>query len=284
MRLHLLAGLLLAACTDTAKPDEDGELPEDSGGETGEPEEPTWSYEGETGPDHWGELSEEWATCSEGVEQSPVDLDFSIISEEAGPLPEFSWGLTRVRAYNPGHYIRYEVDPGSTLSYGENTYDLIQFHFHAYSEHTLDGLQTDLEMHFVHTDQANPDHLLVVAVMGDGAAEGGWEGALGEDGAMHFREALALPISESPTELSAEMNLGELFNWLPIFGMYTYSGSLTTPPCTEGVQFLVLDTVVPIDIPDIAAFHAVYDYNFRETQPLGARSITHRTPPAAPMD
>ncbi len=237
-------------------------------------EEPTWSYEGETGPEYWGTLSEEWSACSEGTAQSPIDVN-SFASELSDlPLPEITWGETPLSAYNSGHYIRYEVGAGSSLTWNGATYNLKQFHFHGLSEHTVDGERFDVEIHFVHARADDPNRYAVVAILASAAPEGAVEGVFGEGGALLFPDALALPESETPTELGGTVDLGLAFADVlatPTIG--TYTGSLTTPPCTEGVEFLILGTVLPMVPEEVAAFHAVYDFNYRPVQDANGRTV-----------
>lgn len=258
--------------------DAETDTSETGSSETGEMEELTWGYSGETGPEYWGTLDEDFAACSEGTAQSPIDLSVGE-NPPAGAAPVVSWGSTSLRAYNPGHYIRYEVDAGSTLSWNAETYQLVQFHFHGLSEHTFNGQHTDIEIHFVHAGQSDPAKLAVVALLLNGTAEGGSSGLLDEGGSLSFREALALPESETPTDLGGSVDLAAAFGDVTASGVLQYTGSLTTPPCTEGVEFFVAGFVTEVPAADVSAFHAVYDFNFRPTQALNARVVSMLLPP-----
>jgi carbonic anhydrase len=245
-------------------------LPEDSDTDLAPgPEEPGWSYAGSTGPAYWGELDEAWVACSEGTAQSPIDIAADGLLAGDDEL-QISWGETRLLAYNSGHYIRYEVDPGSTVTTVDGTYDLLQFHFHGLSEHTVDGEHLDMEVHFVHQDQDDPDRLLVIAMFVD---EGGdiEVDALGEGGALRFHDALALTVSEEPTELGGTADLGLVASTLETY--VAYDGSLTTPPCTEGVRFYLSGEVLRPARADIEAFWSLYAHNYRPTQPLNGRDV-----------
>lgn len=239
--------------------------------------EPEWSYSGATGPEHWGELDEAWATCGDGTSQSPIDIATGDLVYPEGELPPtLAWTTTALSAYNPGYYLRYEVDPGSTLTWNGAVYDLLQFHFHGLSEHTFDGSHTDVEIHFVHARQDDPTKLAVVAVAGAVGGDNGVQGVFGEDGSLRFREALALDESHEATELGGEADLGEAFSFVEFadVGALHYTGSLTTPPCTEGVDFFILAMVVELESADVAAFHAVFNYNYRPAQPLNGRTVS----------
>ncbi len=290
--------VLLLACTDSGKDSTSGTDSDantdtdnsgtDSGGtdsgttdtggtDTGDTEEPTWSYEGETGPDHWGDLSEEWATCGTGTSQSPVDFvtDSLLPGED---WIEINWAETALHAYNSGHYIRYNVDAGSTVTTANGTFNLKQFHFHGLSEHTIDGAHLEMEVHFVHEDPADATNLLVVAMFIDSAFELGAvpTDLLGSAGDLKFYEAVALGVSETTTDLGGTLDLG---TFGAAFGNYAYyDGSLTTPPCDEGVRFYISGNVLKPAPEDTAAFLAVYDYNFRPTQPLNGRVVSYYAP------
>lgn len=246
-------------------------------------EEPEWGYDGEIGPEYWGSLYEPWALCDEGTQQSPIDIIPDAAVPIDAPVPAFGWTSTNVSAYNPGHYLRYEVDAGSTLSWNDQTWNLKQFHFHGKSEHTIAGEHFDLEIHFVHELSTDTSKLAVVAVIGRADPDMGKTGILDEAGPLKFRDLLVLPESETASSLGGTANLGEVFSFLtgpgPGYGHYT--GSLTTPDCGEGVEFLVYGDIVGFPPADVDALHAVYDHNNRPTQPLNGRviSVLANTPP-----
>ena len=121
-----------------------------------------WGYEGETGPEFWGELSEEFALCELGVAQSPIDLVGATAVELVGI--EFNYGESTGHIVNNGHTIQINVAAGSDIVYNEISYDLLQFHFHHPAEHTVEGRAAPLEAHFVHQDR-NSGNLAVVGIM-----------------------------------------------------------------------------------------------------------------------
>lgn len=259
--------LFFSACTPTK------EDSHSTDSDTGEPQEetPEWGYSGDIGPEHWGELDETWTTCADGMAQSPIDFDPNTFVAGDDWI-ELNWGETGLHAYNSGHYIRYDVDPGSTVTTANGTFDLLQFHFHGLSEHTVSGTHFEMEAHFVHQSQDNPDNLLVVGMFIDGTVGDTPTDALSSAGDMKFHEAVALPVSETTTDLGGSVDLSPLAE--TVLDSVSYDGSLTTPPCTEGVRFYISGSALKPAPEDTAAFLAVYDYNYRPTQPLNGRTVT----------
>ena len=241
----LLAGLLLQVLADAAE----------------------WGYEGETGPDNWGELSPDFALCADGTAQSPIDI------RDASELTlvdiEFHYGEAEADAQssdaisNNGHTIQVDTAPGRSIVYNGIRYDLLQFHFHAPSEHTIQGA-APMEVHFVHRD-ANSGNLAVVGILlteGDGDNEA--YGAVLEDMPAEAGDPAALP---APLAMQTLLPEGR--------GYYTYQGSLTTPPCSEIVRWLLLDTPIALSAGQIAAYTTLYSNNARPVQPLGKRDLLY---------
>jgi len=228
-----------------------------------------WSYEGPTGPGTWGELHAEYAACGQGQTQSPIDLPRA----PTGSTTEvqLSYGPTGLAVAHTehvddiidnGHTIQVTVDEGSTMSVQGTTYHLRQFHFHSPSEHTVDGRAFPLEVHFVH--QADDGRFAVLAAL----VEPGGKNA-------NFAAVLAhLPSAKGETARpeGVVLHLGEA---LPaVAPATTYLGSLTTPPCTEGVSWVVLEGVhVTADDEQLRAFGARLGSNHRPVQPLYGRAF-----------
>ncbi|MDE2928764.1 MAG: carbonic anhydrase family protein [Acidobacteriota bacterium] len=220
--------------------------------------ESSWGYEPHNGPAHWGTLDPAFSVCAMGEEQSPIDLT---ADRNADPMAiEFEYRRTRIAVENNGHTIQVNPDPGSATVLSGVRFELLQFHFHHASEHTVDGIQFPLEMHLVH--QNDGGSLAVV-------------GILFQEGPAN--EALAPVWANFPTEptashvVSGELDLAAL---LPATRTtWRYRGSLTTPPCTEGVNWTVLTEPLTMSPEQIAAFGAVYPNNFRTVQPLGKRVL-----------
>lgn len=236
--------------------------------EEGEEEEhheaPHWGYEGEVGPEHWGELNPDWALCSTGEEQSPVDIPASAALNPDDIL--FGYDPSQLTIVNNGHTIQVNYDPGSTIEVGGKSYELKQFHFHALSEHTVDGVNTPMEMHLVH--QAEDGQYAVVGVFinsGDANAafEPIWANLPAEAG--------------DPMAIDGVMvNADDLLPGERTY--YRYNGSFTTPPCTEGVQWLVLNTSISLSEGQIGDFTAIVDGNYRPVLPMNDREFFLTSP------
>jgi carbonic anhydrase len=220
-----------------------------------------WSYEGATGPDRWGELDPANAMCTQGGAQSPIDLA-NAMRVAALPGLQLDYGSTRVKVTNNGHTFQVNVDKGSSFKVDGKRFDLLQFHFHTPSEHTIDGQTFPLEVHLVH--QAADKSLAVIGVM---LAEGGSSpnAVLGK-----FWERLPRSPGEADSGVSIEVK-----DLLPrvIDEYYTYSGSLTTPPCAETVRWIVLKQPVQVSRAQVATFRSVFPNNARPAMPLGARFL-----------
>ncbi len=226
-----------------------------------ETEAPHWSYQGQDGPEHWGELSSQYLMCSEGWNQSPINL---VDDVHAGlPKLEFEYYSTNINEINNGHSIQQNMAPGSFLRVPERNLnlELKQFHFHSPSEHTIDGKSFAMEIHFVHADKDGG--LAVVGVLIDE----------GEEHPVLNKLWAFMP--ENPGETSQEpIGIEETDLLPPTREYYAYSGSLTTPPCTEGVKWIVLKTPVQASAEQIATFkERVGPATNRPVQPLNARMI-----------
>ncbi len=218
-----------------------------------------WSYEGEAGPEHWGELSHDFAACSEGKEQSPIDVPGTATVNPADLT--FNYQPTAVNILNNGHTIQVNYDVGSSLEVDGTTYNLLQLHFHATSEHTVGGKYSDMEMHLVH--QSADGGYAVVGVMINRGAENAafapvWNNLPAEE-------------AEAQTVGGASVNASDLLPADPTY--FRYNGSFTTPPCTEGVKWFLMSNPVELSDAQIASFEQIYDGNFRPVQPFNDRSF-----------
>jgi len=207
-----------------------------------------WSYDGETGPDHWGALSAANAVCSAGSQQSPLDIAGAIKAEV--PAISVGWKAAGLSIVNNGHSIQANMPTGSTLSRGDRTYELLQFHFHHPSEHLVAGRRWAMEVHFVH-QSADRRSLGVLGVfVASGAAN-----------PTFARLAAAFPAAVSKEAALDGVDPKGLLP--PSLAYWSYEGSLTTPPCSEIVDWMVAMQPVEVDAADIARFAALYPMNAR---------------------
>jgi carbonic anhydrase len=219
---------------------------------------PHWSYAGDTGPDHWGDLRPDFRVCQLGLEQTPVDLANGL-KGEAGQIA-FDYRPLPLRIVNNGHTIQVNADAGSSCTIGGTRYDLLQFHFHHPSEHLLAGRPFDLECHFVHQSGAGD-----LAVVGVFVRPGAQSAAL----ATVFD---AMPRVEGPEQRAAgTVDAGAL---LPEGGAYfRYMGSLTTPPCSEGVTWSVFKEPIEASADQIWQFAALFANNARPVRGRNRRFL-----------
>jgi carbonic anhydrase len=212
---------------------------------------PHWSYEdGEHGPESWGDLHSEFATCSTGTQQSPIDIPSHISPGDFGTLT-FDYGPAPATLIDNGHTIQVNLMEGaSQLDVDGDTYSLLQFHFHAHSEHAVDGVHMPLELHLVHRSESGA--LAVIGVFLD----------LGTDNSALSPVFDAIEdATANPSALTVELDPADL---LPGARQgWAYSGSLTTPPCTEGVNWHVMSTPIHISEAQLAAFTTRHDTNRR---------------------
>jgi len=222
---------------------------------------PHWSYEGDEGPEHWGKIADQYRMCSEGWNQSPIDITVDV---HAG-LPElvFDYHSSNLREINNGHTIQQNVQPGGflTIPGRDVRYELKQFHFHSPSEHKIAGRSYAMELHFVHTSEKGA--LAVVGVMIDEGDEHPVLNKLWTWMPEHAGETSEQPIGIEETNLLP-----------PTREYFAYSGSLTTPPCSEGVAWIVLKNPIEASSEQIARFkERMGPTTNRPVQPRNARLI-----------
>ncbi len=217
-----------------------------------------WSYEGETGPRAWAKLSPEFAKCGSGERQSPIDirdgmkLDLEPISFEYRP--------SNFKVIDNGHTIQANVGGWNAMRVMGRRFRLVQFHFHRPSEEAIDGRQFEMVVHLVHKDSEG--RLGVVAVLVEGGAR---------------QPAIQAVLNNLPLEKGEEVpaatNL-DLTQILPENKKYfTYMGSLTTPPCSEDVLWIVMQQPVQASADQLNLFSRIYPMNARPMQAAGGRTI-----------
>ncbi|MDT3427023.1 carbonic anhydrase [Paenibacillus forsythiae] len=222
-----------------------------------------WSYEGDTSPEHWGELEEDFETCELGKEQSPIDIEAPDVKKDSHLSPvEVDYSPSEVSLVNNGHTIQVNVSgENNHIVLEGKSYTLKQFHFHLPSEHEVGGKHNEMELHFVH--KTADGEIAVLGILINGGAENAelnklWSQLPREES----EEAVAI---DGKFDLKALLP-GDLHS-------YRYHGSLTTPPCTEGVQWIVLQQPVEWSEAQIGAFRTLFPHDNRPVQPLEGRTL-----------
>ena len=222
---------------------------------------PHFSYAGHTGADHWYGLSDTWKTCENGIKltpvkkgslhQSPVDFNSAIAVD-----PDFALDYNKkleFKMLNNGHSIKFDAvgTDAATITIANKVYTLKQFHFHSLSEHTVKGNHAVMEGHFVN-----------VAKDGSIAVLGVFINQSNSKGNSELEKAFSLDMPSSG-EMNARTVMLNPSNILPDGKVYNYSGSLTTPPCTEGVAWNVYSTAISLSKVKVDSFKSKYNHNYR---------------------
>ena len=224
------------------------------GAKPGEKHAVHWGYEGAMGPDRWGD---EFPTCAKGKSQSPLNIKGPFEKAQFAVAPDYKPGQLKI--VNNGHTIQVNVPPGSKLRIDSKPFELLQFHFHRPSEELIDGKPAAMVVHFVHKNDSGR-----LAVLGVLLKEGN------ENPGIKTLWANA-PLTEGP-EVQPEGVMFNPANLLPReYEFYSYEGSLTTPPCTEGVRFFILKSQVNIAKEQVEQFP--FKKNARPVQPQNGRAI-----------
>lgn len=218
-----------------------------------------WGYERGIGPDCWGDLSPQFAPCKKGRKQSPIDIPSS--APVNPPDLVFDYAPSTLHIVNVGRTIQANYNAGSELVVDGERYTLLQFHFHNPSENTVDGAATEMEMHLVHADRR-----LNRAVVGVFLVEGA-ENAAYAPVFEHMPSERGDAVSVAGVTVDAAALLPEERSY------WRWDGSLTTPPCTEGVKWFMLREPVELSAKQIAAFKALYTGNARPVQPMNRRKF-----------
>ncbi len=219
-----------------------------------------WGYAGHEGPEFWGDLSPDYAICKSGKNQSPIDIN-ELTESELNPIV-FQYSAVPLDIVNNGHTIQVNYAPGSTITVDGKTFNLLQFHFHTPSENTVMNVSYPMEAHLVHADDGG--NLAVV-------------GVLFEDGATNpFIESIwaHMPVKAGESKKVASVTL-TANDMLPADqSYYRFNGSLTTPPCSEGVRWMLLKSPVPVSKAQAEKFTTVVGGpNNRPVQAVNARPV-----------
>jgi carbonic anhydrase len=217
-----------------------------------------WGYKGKKGPDHWGDLSPDYVLAKTGRRQSPIDVQ--AVEPSSISAIEFGYGPSLIDLVYNGHTVEEVEDHHSSITVNGKRYVLQQFHFHSPSEHTVHGRHSAMEMHLVHK---NDDGTIAVI------------GVLIEQGSDNpaFDQAWNYLPSDTNRERKESVTI-DAATLLPIDqNYYRYTGSFTTPPCTENVLWMILKTPVELSEHQIATFQKIIDGNNRPVQPLNDRTV-----------
>jgi len=215
-----------------------------------------WDYKGAQGPEKWGSLNHEWQACADGSKQSPIDLKWK--KPKSDRTISFHYKSSPFKVLDNGHTVQANFMEGNYVKIKGQRFDLLQLHFHAHSEHSIGKKFYPLEMHLVHKNAEGK--LAVVGVMFQEGAEN-----------HELEKIFAHVPSKQNHEKAVETNLD--FNGLvpSVKTHYHYMGSLTTPPCSEGVNWNVFNTAVSASAKQLAAFKKMYSANYRPIQNLNGR-------------
>jgi len=249
MRFPALAVLVLGMATTTFA-------------QTTAPSTAPWDYEGKRGALEWGKLDPAYKACSQGHEQSPIDIRNARLNKALQPV-EFHYMSGPVTLEHNGHTVIVHVDPGSYIVAGGVRYELVQFHFHHPGEEAVRGKITDMDIHLVH--KSADGKLAVVAIR------------LTEDRATPPNAVLATLWEHLPTKAGTSEKITEMVNpggLLPADrGYWTYTGSLTAPPCTEGVRWFIFEQEMTLSRDQLHAFATLFKVNSRALQDLHGRRV-----------
>ena len=245
-----------------AKPDAEKDASDKSEkGEKGDkPVQPVrWTYAGPTGAVNWHKLSPDYALCGHGQRQSPIDIKDGIRVTLDGI--KFDYKPSALKVLNNGHTIQVAYDPGSSITVGGTTFDLINFHFHRPAEERVNGRPFDMVAHLVHKSKEGAIAEVAVLMMA------------GDENPFIKNLWNHLPLDVGMEEVPAGVTI-DVMQLLPkIRGYFTYMGSMTTPPCSEGVRWIVMRTPVQVSRAQLNVFGRLYENNARPIQPAHARLV-----------
>jgi len=220
---------------------------------------PHWEYKGKHGAEHWGDLTSDFSTCKNGVNQSPIDISSTI--DAMLPELDINYRASQVSLVNNGHTIQANIAGENTFKNDAGEFALKQFHFHSPSENTVNGKSYPLEMHFVHADPSG--NLAVIGVMFEQGKE---------------NQALTGLWQDMPAEKNKPVSLAKHFESKQLLPdnkeYFRFNGSLTTPPCSEGVRWFVMQEPLQVSPEQIKKFRSVMpgDTN-RPVQSINARVV-----------
>ena len=219
-----------------------------------------WTHAaGENGPENWANLGDEFVQC-DGKSQSPINIETANVKvNKELKQPIFSYTTSKVDIINNGHTVQFNISDGNSVTLKGKEYKLLQFHFHALSEHTIDGKHFPIEVHFVHM-HSDTDFAVI--------------GVMYKEGKVN--ELLAKFLKDFPDNYKTFKNV-ETFDVLAVLpkdrSYYNYNGSLTTPPCSEVVNWYVLEEPLEASKEQIEQFSKILHHNYRPVMPLNGRVV-----------
>lgn len=217
-----------------------------------------WGYEGKTGPEYWGDLSSEYLLAKTGQHQSPIDI--SQATPEALSQIQFDYGPSQIDLVYNGHTVEEVENHESSITVDGKQFVLQQFHFHSPSEHTVNGKHSAMEMHLVH--KSDDGEIAVVGVLiEEGADNAAFDVVWNYLPSAENRERKESVTVDAATLLPSDKNY------------FRYTGSFTTPPCTEDVLWMVLKSPVELSAEQIKSFRAIIKGNNRPVRPLNDREV-----------
>lgn len=218
-----------------------------------------WGYEGKVGPSNWGALEKEFAACKVGQMQAPIDIPSKAATPATAPITT-KYKASAGEIINNGHTIQVALADGGSAVLGGVDYKILQFHFHTPAEEKIDGKGFPFNAHLVH--KSADGKLAVIGILFNEGSEN-----------KSIKDIFAnLPAKEGKVALKTNFDAASM---LPSsLAYYNYAGSLTTPPCSEGVSFYILKTPVELSKDQLNAFKKIFKMNARPIQPLNGRKIT----------
>lgn len=226
-----------------------------------------WGYEGNIGPANWGDLSPEFAMCKTGKVQAPIDISSKGLAKATAPIKTF-YHDSKATVVNNGHTIQVDLPDGGYAFLSDDDFNIVQFHMHAPGEETVDSKRYPFNAHLVHINPGDSE----------GDSERGKLAVIG----IFFQEgrenAALKPIFEVMPSKAGKVVMKEKFDASKLLpkslAYYSYSGSLTTPGCNEGVTFYILKTPVEMSATQLMQFKKIFPMNARPVMPLNGRKIS----------
>ncbi|MDX2254973.1 MAG: carbonic anhydrase [Pseudanabaenaceae cyanobacterium bins.39] len=220
-----------------------------------------WGYGGSENPTQWGQLSKDFALCELGKSQSPINITNASVVAGIPSKIKFNYLPSNLEIVNNGHTIQVNYDKGSSVVIDNEKYELVQFHFHTPSEHNINGKAYAMELHLVHRSLSS-GKLAVVGVMIKNGESNPLIASIWEN----------IPPTQTTKRVrDRQINAAELLPEKKSY--YSYNGSLTTPPCSEGVSWNVLTEPVTFSESQIDEFQKIYQVDARPIQPNNSRSV-----------